>query len=451
VSAALETPARVDLDPELDDLIAEARAWALRPRKLRERVPAVVVGAAFVVATAALVLFGPQYRHPGLLAYAALLFAYALASRVEFEVGPVFAIPTQLVLVPMLFTLPLRFVPLCVAAGLLLGDAAEAAWRRTRLKLDRIPLRLANSWHAFGPALVLLLAGPLAIDLPHGPLLAAAFAAQCAFDFASNAALERMRVGLSPLKLGRFAAWVYSVDLALAPIGLAIAYVAVDSAPAVLLTIPLLGLLAFFAQERKTRIDHALELSNAYRGTALLLGDVVEADDAYTGSHSRDVVGLSVAVADRLGLGARERRNTEFAALLHDVGKVRVPGEIINKDGPLDDAERALMRLHTVWGQEMLEQVGGLLGDVGRIVRSCHEDWDGTGYPDGVAGEDIPLAARIVSACDAFSAMTTDRPYRRALTHTRAIAELEACAGSQFDPRVVDALVEVASEAPRVR
>jgi HD-GYP domain-containing protein (c-di-GMP phosphodiesterase class II) len=99
----------------------------------------------------------------------------------------------------------------------------------------------------------------------------------------------------------------------------------------------------------------------------------------------------------------------------------------------------------------MLEQVGGLLGDVGRIVRSCHEDWDGTGYPDGVAGEDIPLAARIVSACDAFSAMTTDRPYRRALTHTQAIAELEACAGSQFDPRVVDALVEVASEAPRVR
>jgi HD-GYP domain-containing protein (c-di-GMP phosphodiesterase class II) len=101
------------------------------------------------------------------------------------------------------------------------------------------------------------------------------------------------------------------------------------------------------------------------------------------------------------------------------------------------------MNTHTIVGQEMLDQVGGLLGDVGGIVRSCHERWDGAGYPDGLAGETIPLEARIVCTCDAWSAMTTDRPYRKALPNALALAELRACAGTQFDPRVVDALVAV--------
>src|SRR5207244_8593038 len=103
----------------------------------------------------------------------------------------------------------------------------------------------------------------------------------------------------------------------------------------------LVGLLGYFARERKTRIDHALELSHAYRGTALLLGDVVEADDAYTGSHSRDVVQLVLDVSDELGLSARERRDAEFVALLHDIGKIRIPAEIANKPGPLGVGERA--------------------------------------------------------------------------------------------------------------
>jgi putative nucleotidyltransferase with HDIG domain len=203
------------------------------------------------------------------------------------------------------------------------------------------------------------------------------------------------------------------------------------------------ALLQVFARERQVRIDHALELSSAYRGTAMLLGDVIEADDEYTGSHSRDVVDLVVAVADRLGLDPEKRQRAELAALLHDVGKVKIPPEIINKPGPLDDAERALMNTHTIVGQQMLDQVGGLLGDVGGIVRSCHERWDGAGYPDGLAGETIPLEARIVCTCDAWSAMTTDRPYRKALPNALALAELRGCAGTQFDPRVVDALVAV--------
>jgi len=155
------------------------------------------------------------------------------------------------------------------------------------------------------------------------------------------------------------------------------------------------------------------------------------------------VVELSLAVADRLGLDSRQRRNTEFAALLHDVGKVRVPGELINKPGPLTPEERAIVERHTIDGERMLEQVGGLLAEVGRIVRSCHERWDGGGYPDGLAGESIPPEARIVCCCDAYSAMTTDRPYRRARSREAALEELRACSGTQFDPRVVEALARV--------
>ena len=116
----------------------------------------------------------------------------------------------------------------------------------------------------------------------------------------------------------------------------------------------------------------------------------MEADDAYTGSHSRDVVTLVLEVSDRLQLNARDRRDAEFAALLHDIGKIRVPAEIINKPGKLDDHEWAVMKQHTIEGERLLSQVGGLLGDIGHIVRSCHEDWDGSGYPDGLRETTFP-------------------------------------------------------------
>ena len=122
---------------------------------------------------------------------------------------------------------------------------------------------------------------------------------------------------------------------------------------------------------------------------------------------------------------------------------MKIPAAIINKPGPLDDEEWAMMKTHTIVGEQMLERIGGLLGEVGQIVRSCHERWDGKGYPDGLAGEEIPLAARIVCACDAWSAMTTDRSYRKARSDDEAAAELRACAGTHFDPRVVDALLDV--------
>jgi HD-GYP domain-containing protein (c-di-GMP phosphodiesterase class II) len=117
--------------------------------------------------------------------------------------------------------------------------------------------------------------------------------------------------------------------------------------------------------------------------------------------------------------------------------------EIINKPGKLTDEERAIINTHTIEGERMLKKVGGLLGRVGAVVRSCHERWDGGGYPDGLSGEAIPLVARIVSCCDAYNAMTTDRSYRAALPEREVRAELERNAGGQFDPAVVDALFRV--------
>jgi HD-GYP domain-containing protein (c-di-GMP phosphodiesterase class II) len=155
----------------------------------------------------------------------------------------------------------------------------------------------------------------------------------------------------------------------------------------------------------------------------------------------------ATTVADELGLDPDERRDAEFTALLHDVGKIRIPSSIINKAGPLDADERALIETHAVEGEQMLEQVGGVLGHIGRLVRSCHEHWDGRGYPDGLVGGQIPRVARIVCACDGFSAMTTDRPYRAARTEEEALAEMQRCAGTQFDPQVVAALARVSGAA----
>jgi len=333
--------------------------------------------------------------------------------------------------------------PLLVAAGFLLGSMPENL--RGQWHLERAIVLVSNGWHALGPALVLVAAGDPSPDWRrHWPLFAAALAAQFTFDLGSSAA-RAAALGVNIRPHLPAVGLAYLVDLALAPLGLVVAYAAFPDRPyTVLLALPLLGLIGFFARERRGRVDHAVELGHAYRGTALLLGDVVEADDAYTGSHSRHVVDLVLAVCDRLELGSKHRRNAEFTALLHDVGKIRIPSEIINKPGPLDPDERAVVELHTIHGEQMLEKVGGVLGEVGHLVRSCHERWDGAGYPDQLAGQAIPLVARIVCACDAFSAMTTDRPYRKAMSEVEALAELRRCAGTHFDPAVVDALVAVA-------
>jgi HD-GYP domain-containing protein (c-di-GMP phosphodiesterase class II) len=132
------------------------------------------------------------------------------------------------------------------------------------------------------------------------------------------------------------------------------------------------------------------------------------------------------------------------------VGKIAIPKEILNKPARLTEAEFELMKTHTLEGQALLDRIGGRLARVGTIVRSCHERWDGRGYPDGLIGEEIPLAARIVFCCDAYSAMTTNRPYRKAMARLEAIDELRSNAGSQFEPRLVDALIQVLDETEEV-
>jgi HD-GYP domain-containing protein (c-di-GMP phosphodiesterase class II) len=439
-TAPAALPSSADLDPG-DLVIEESRARQERGLARRDLWASVVIGGGFVAVAVLIAALLPAHR-PGAPWLAALLvLAYAALSRVEFEVGSGVAIPTTLVFVPMLFLVQLRFVPLCVAAGLIVRDAPDLL--RGRMKLERALLRLVNSWHSVGPVLVLAAAGNHVPTLGLVPLYLGALGSQFVLDFASAAARERLALGVRPLEILRFIVWAWLVDLALAPVGLAVAMVATSHHAGVLLAFPLVGLIAFFARERTTRIDHALELSAAYRGTALLLGDVVEADDAYTGAHSRDVVSLVLDVCDDLGLSPRERRDAEFVALLHDVGKIRIPAEIINKPGALTDEERAIINTHTIEGERLLSQVGGLLGQIGGIVRSCHERWDGNGYPDRLAGAAIPRIARIVCACDAYSAMTTNRPYRAARTQAEALEELHRCAGTHFDPDVVAALARV--------
>jgi HD-GYP domain-containing protein (c-di-GMP phosphodiesterase class II) len=439
--AGLRIDAPSSLDVVQQDAVAVLRSSRAVGLPHGDRLAVVVLGGGFLVAALSLAAFVPSQRSPSLLAVVALIVAYGLVSRIEFELGSGSLVPTELLLVPMLFALPLGWVPLAVAAAYVGGSIVDAA--RGLIHPQRVFLRLIDSWHAVGPVLVLALAGEQPPAWDDWPVYVAALIAQYTFEFVSCAARERFINGLPPKVLFRLMARSQLADAALAPIGLAIAFAAPDDPLGAALALPLVALLSVFARERSARIDHELELSTAYRGTAFLLGDVVEADDAYTGQHSRHVVDLVLGVADELELEPRERRQAELTALLHDVGKIRIPAEIIRKPGPLTPEERAEVETHTVEGQRMLEQVGGLLGEVGTIVRSCHERWDGLGYPDGLSGADIPLVARIVCCCDAFSAMTTDRPYRAALSLDTALGELHANAGTQFDPEVVTALATV--------
>jgi HD-GYP domain-containing protein (c-di-GMP phosphodiesterase class II) len=420
--------------------IEAQRARRQSPLASRERLSAALLGGGFAAVALPLAVFLPSERSPSLLVYTALIAAYAAAFRLDFEVGTGFSVPTQLLLVPMLFILPLGQVPLCVAGAIVLANVVDGA-RKLR-HIERTLAQAGNAWHVVGPVAVLAAAGAPTPRLGDWPIYVGALGAQFALDFVAVAVRGRLAFGIAPREQLRSFVPVWLMDSALAPIGLAVAVASTRTSSGFVLALPLVGLLSLFAREHRERIDHALELGQAYRGTAYLLGDVVEGDDAYTGSHSRDVVELTMKVADRLGLDPKQSRQAEFVALLHDVGKVRIPNEIINKPGPLTPEERGIMNAHTIEGQRMLERVGGLLGEVGKLVRSCHEHYDGSGYPDGLAGEEIPLIARIVACCDAFHAMTSDRSYRQALPFEVAVQELQANSATQFDPVVVDALIK---------
>jgi diguanylate cyclase (GGDEF)-like protein len=181
-------------------------------------------------------------------------------------------------------------------------------------------------------------------------------------------------------------------------------------------------------------------LASGYGDVIAALGSALGERDRYTGEHSESVVELTAKVGEALALDAEEIARVRTAALLHDIGKVGVPDEILHKPGPLDDREWEIMRQHPVIGERIVRAIPGM-GSIARIVRHEHERWDGGGYPDGLAAEAIPIGARIILACDAYHAMTSDRPYRTGMSHHEAMTELTANAGSQFDPNVVEAVV----------
>jgi putative nucleotidyltransferase with HDIG domain len=436
------------LAPAMERLLGDASVRETEPASTRERRAEGAAAIALVCACVAIDSIWPDgdvQVGPAL----ALTFAYAVASRARFYVGAGYMAPTQLVLVPMLFVLPAGLVPLFAAAGYVLGLLPDVLARR--VAPDRLLVHIPDAWHAVGPALVFAAAGIDSVQWDDAWLYVAAFGAQVVCDGAVAVAREWLVLGVPPHIQLAVLTRVYVVDALLTPIGLLAAYAATGAPYRALLVLPLVAVLAIFAEERRANVENALQLSNAYRGTALLLGDVLEDKDAYTASHSHGVVSLSLAVADKLRLNPAARRRVEFGALLHDIGKITVPAEIINKPGPLDDDEWAVMKLHTVEGQQMLDRVGGVLAEVGYVVRCSHEHFDGSGYPDGLTADAIPIEARIICACDAFSAMTTDRSYRKAMSSGAAQEELLRNAGGQFDPRVVAALLHVLEAESRGR
>jgi HD-GYP domain-containing protein (c-di-GMP phosphodiesterase class II) len=440
----MSTPSAA-IDPQ-NELVAASRERAVSSLSSRERLTHGLTAALFVVVAAGLAAVDLRQSESAWLLALLFVTAVALASRVELEVGSGFASPEELVLIPMLFALPAGWVPAIVAIGLVLGQLPS--YLRGRVPTQRIIVSIGNASSTLAPALVfLLLYDPSAGPGEWAALTAVAVCAQFVGDGAISIAREYFALGVEPRTLLRPLGWIFFVDACLASVGFAASLAGSQWTAAYLLPLPLLLLTRLFAHERSDRVSHALELSAAYRGTAFMLGDVVEADDAYTGSHSRSVVDLAVVVADRLELDARSRHLTELTALLHDVGKIRIPKSIINKKGPLTDEEWILIKTHTIHGEQLLSRVGGLLTEVGHIVRSCHERYDGRGYPDGLAGEAIPMVARIVFCCDAFNAMTTTRSYSSAMSIDEARRELIQNRGTQFDPNVVDAILAVVAAA----
>lgn len=187
-----------------------------------------------------------------------------------------------------------------------------------------------------------------------------------------------------------------------------------------------------------TMLAEAPRMAQAAQALALEL----RLHHAPTAEHSRRLAAHARAVAEDLRLDALQTAEAELVAALHDVGKLAVDRHILDWPGPLDDGERERMRRHTIEGEEMLAGIAGL-EHLAPAVRATHEAWDGSGYPDGLAGDDIPLTARIVTVVDAFDAMTSERAYRRPLPRGEALRRLRAGAGVQFDPRVVETIVRV--------
>ena len=211
-----------------------------------------------------------------------------------------------------------------------------------------------------------------------------------------------------------------------------------------------LELVGGLAHQAKLAIANASSfagLERTFLSTVEALANALEARDEYTSSHARWITDTALRVGEELGLDTDTLKRLELGALFHDIGKIGIPNSVLLKPGPLTDEERQLIETHPELGEKIIAPIDQLQ-DVCGIVRACHERWDGQGYPDKKAGVEIPLEARIIFACDAYHAMTTDRPYRRALPSEEALRRLEEAAGTQFDPQVVDVCLRVLESEP---
>jgi hypothetical protein len=405
----------------------------------RERLVLSVSAVTFIAVAVLIAGLVPDERNGSAALAIGLTLGYALIERVRFEFGGGYGTAEQLMLVPIMLLGPLPYVPFMVAVAnalAMIPDVFEGRWHR-----ERLTGRIADLWFCIPPVVILAAFAPGTLSLDHVGIYALAFAGQLGGDLTWSVLRFRL-LDATPIP-ATVMEWMgpARVDSILTPVAFMISLTAVKNPIALLAVAPLAWLLHTFAQDRKERYSKTLELHRAYRGTVMLLSDVVEFEDDYTAQHSRSVVELVNAVADELSVDEQDRQELEFAAMLHDVGKIVIPKEILNKPAALTAGEFEVMKTHTIEGQFMLDRVGGLLGRVGEIVRSCHERWDGSGYPDGLNGTDIPLPSRIVFACDAYHAITSDRSYRAARSKEEAISELVGNAGTQFDPNVVDALL----------
>jgi HD-GYP domain-containing protein (c-di-GMP phosphodiesterase class II) len=422
-------------------LVGEARQRRATRMETRERFVTALSALTFLLTALAIAVTVPDERHVDPVLTLALVAGVALILQVRFEFGGYFGSPEQLAIVPLMLLGPLPYVPLLVAAAgilALLPDFVRGTWHR-----ERWVNSFADSWPCIGPVVVLAIFAPGPLEPGHLGIYVLAALAQFGTDITWGLIRNHLLDGL-PVREGlRGFAGTARVDAVFIPIAFVISLVAVHEPLYLLVIAPLVWLLQLFSIDRRERYTKALELQRAYRGTVMLLSDVIESEDRYTAEHSRSVVDLVNAVADHLGVADQDRQELEFAAMLHDVGKISIPKEILNKPTALTESEFEVIKTHTIEGQFMLDRVGGLLGRVGEIVRSCHERWDGTGYPDGLVGKEIPYASRIVFCCDAYNAMTTDRVYRGAMSTEEAMAELRENSGSQFDPAVVDAVDSV--------
>ena len=418
---------RAELDPEREQALQETRARRSVGLGTRDFWASFALGASFLATAVLLATQLDSARTPHFALVAALVAAYAVLYRVEFEIGSGLAVQTQLAFVPMLFLLPLGFVPLAVAAGIMLGNVVEHL--EGKISLERIFVRLANSWHAVGPVLVLAAAGEAVPALRQWPVYVAALGAQFAFDFAATAARERLALGVRPRLLIRYMSVAWIADCALSPIGLLAAIAAVDAPAAFVLVLPLAALLA---RSRASGAPGSTTRSSSPTPTA--------ARHSCSATSSRPTTPTPACTARTSSRSRspspRSSASTPAAAATRSSSRccttsARSGSRTRSSTSPARSRPRSalIVETHTVIGEEMLDQVGGVLGNVGHLVQVV---------PRALRRRRLPRRARRrpdpARRADRLLLRRLQRDHDRPALPRGAVRRAAALRRTQFDP-----------------